>query len=236
MKKVWVLLVLVLVMMFVLSRQKETFEQKRCLLLVCCIHVRDEKEKRIGWYTDAINKYLENTNLQIRVIESSGYRFPIEHERFKQHSFNTKIEPGNTTPTSLVQTQREAESIIEANKSGILDGFDLVIKITGKYYVPEIETEILNIPDDCGIVYQHTTITPESSGIPSEIFGFRKEYTDEIFDLMINEKNPDMFFEKIILNIHQKLNCKSYIFPRKMKVECINECAHSTDKRVLTEI
>lgn len=213
-------------------------KNKKCILLTCCVNSRDEKDLRIKWYTHSINNYLENTNLQIRVIESSGYKFMIEHERLKQHSFNTKIEPGNTSPTSLLLTQREAESILEANKSGILDGFDMIIKITGKYYVPEIETEISKIPGDCGIVYQNTNITKESWSIPSEIFGFRKEYIDKIFkNMMLEEKNTDMYFEKIILNIHEKMNCKNYIFPKKMKVECNGECAHSSDKiRKLTEL
>lgn len=227
MEKIWILLVLVLVMMFVLSKQKETFEQKRCLLLTCCVDVRDEKEKRIRWYTDSIHKYLENTKLHVRVIESSGYEFPIEHERFKQYSFKSTLEREKIN-RDIIPTHTEAESILKANESGILDGFDLVVKITGKYYVPELAEEISKVPEDCGIVYQNSKSSENSQN--SEIFGFKKEYINDIFTKMI--KN-NIFFEESIYNIHEKLNCNSYTIPKKMKVECVTECPHKTDPNIL---
>ena len=211
---------------FLITRKKETFEQKKCLLLTCCVDAKDEKEKRIKWYTDSINKYIENTNLQIRVVESSGYEFPIEHERLKQCSFVTKIDRENIAPT-LVPTRCEAESILKANESGILDEFDIVVKITGKYYVPELEKEISKIPDDCGIIYQQGKFS--ETGQNSEIFGFRKEYIPNIFE---NMTKSDVCFEDVIYNIHEKLNCSSYTIPKKMKVECIEECPHKTDKNI----
>lgn len=229
MKKIliFVFVVVVMLVFIIFSRNKECMEttNKTCLLLACCVNARNEKEKRIKWYTDAINKYLETTNLQIRVIESSGYDFSIEHERFKQHSFVTSIDRENIEPTSIIQTRREAESILKAYESGILDGFDIVVKITGKYYVPELEQEISKIPNDCGIIYQQSKLSETSQS--SEIFGFKKEYTDYIFGSMLN---GDLHFEEAISNIHEKLNCNSYRIPKKMKVECIDECPYKSDK------
>jgi hypothetical protein len=205
--------------------------KNKCLLLTTCVNVRDEKEKRIKWYTDAINKYLENTNLQIRIVESSGYEFPISHDRLRQYSFITSIEREKLLP-ELVPTRCEAESILEANKSGILDGLDIIVKITGKYYVPELEEEINKIPDDCGIIYQHGKFS--ETGQNSEIFGFKKEYISNVFEKILTS---DVIFEDVIHNIHEKLNCKSYTIPKKMKVECIEECPHKTNKNeILKEL
>lgn len=229
-KCTWVIFIIVLLMVvFLLGlKTKETFEksQKKCLLLSCCVNVRDEKDRRIKWYTDAINKYLETTKLQIRAIESSGYEFPIKHERFKQYTFTSTLDKSVNFPT-----RGEAESILKADESGILDGFDMIVKITGKYYVPELEEEISKIPDDCGIVYQNGK---DEVSNWSEVFGFRKEYINEIFGKMVN-LGPEIWFEKFILDIHEKLNCNSYRFPKTMKVECVTECPHKTDKNLFVK-
>jgi hypothetical protein len=172
---------------------------------------------------NAINKYLEKTNLHIRVVESSGYEFPIDHERFKQHTFTSTIDKNINFPTN-----GEIESIVKADESGILDGFDMVIKITGKYYVPELENELSKIPSDCGIVYQHGVY--EENATNSEIFGCKKEYIKKIF---VEIYKNDTYFEKLITNIHEKLGCTSYILDKKMKIECGDTCPHKTDKNIL---
>lgn len=236
MKKKWVIIILVLVIFVLLisiTKTKNTFENKICILLTTCVDngKKEEYESRKKWYTETIKKYLETTNLQIRVIESSGYEFQIQDEKLKQHSFISVLDKSFRFPT-----RSEAESILKANESGILDGFDIIIKLTGKYYIPELETEVSKIPNDCGIIYQNTVITPDSTDMSCEIFGFRKDYINNLFSNMLEEKNPDINFEKFIFNIHEKLNCNSYMFPKKMKIECIDKCPYRNDKSTLSEI
>lgn len=185
---------------------------KKCLLLTCCVNAgRGDDEIIIKWYTSTINKYLETTNLHIRAVESSGYKFLIEHNRFKQYNFTSDLDKSINFPT-----RGEAESIIKANESGILEGFDTIIKLSGKYYVPELEKEINNIPNNVGIIYQNIK-NEYNNTIASEIFGFQKQYIENIFSQM----NTEMF-EKCIYNIHEKLGCNFHTF-KTMKVDCITE-------------
>lgn len=225
------IVVLFLVLLLVVFRRKETFEgQKICLLLVCCVHTRQNNDEiRIKWYTDAINKYLETTNLQVRVVESSGYKFPIEHERLKQYAFTSTLDKGIGFPT-----RGEAESILKVNESGILDDFDTIIKVTGKYYLPELEEEINNIPGNAGIIYQNIKDDSLKSN-NSEIFGFRREYTNDIFDEHLKFPSKYIDLESGIYNVHERLGCNYHTF-KTIKVECTDECPYRNNGSKLAEL
>ena len=63
-----------------------------------------------------------------------------------------------------------------------------IIKITGRYYIPGLEKQLLFIPDADMLLqsrfhenFQH-----------SEIFGFKKELTNDIFETLTKASHPMM--------------------------------------------
>ena len=219
--KIILLTVILIILGIVLymNKPKKEFMLKKCILLPCCVRAgRGDDETRIKWYTETIKKYLETTNLQIRVVESSGYEFPIEHERLKQFVFSSELDKSFGFPS-----RGESESIIKVNESGILDDLDIIVKITGKYYLPDIEEEINNIPENAGIMYQNIKEDP-TKFIASEIFGFKRKYINDIFKSILECEDQSCYLalEHKIYNIHENLGCDFYTF-KTLKIECTHE-------------
>jgi len=154
--------------------------------------------------------FLNNTELPILVIESSGYRFNISHKRLRQHTFNM----AHQLPTS---TQQEATSILRALDAGLLEGFHKIIKVTGKYYLPDLEKAIKVIPVDACIIYQYTHVRERSKWLRrrawqnSEIFGFCSSFIRPIFGPIARSMSGAM--EHALLNVHLALNTSSYRLP-----------------------
>jgi hypothetical protein len=106
-------------------------------------------------------------------------------------------------------TVAEAISISRAQQIGLLNGFTHVIKVTGKYYLPSLERELLNITSSIDIVYQHTTDVQWQN---SEIFGFNVNLLGPIYDQFLGNENSELM-ERGLYNIHQKLGVESYRMP-----------------------
>jgi hypothetical protein len=165
----------------------------------------------------AINNYLENTKMKLRLVDSSGYTFPIEEsERFKQYSF---VQPEGM-PSS---TQQESYAILEAEKSGLVDGFDTVFKLTCKYYLPELEKELETVPEDVGIIYQN------AGAQNSELFGFSKNLLKPIFEKVLN---GDKIMEEQIHNIHEELGVKSHRL-KPLEIQCGETCPVRANTSIL---
>lgn len=211
----WGLLFLVLLLLLLLNRKESTFsESGTCILLTS---YANNDEERIKWYTYAINNYLENTQLKLRLVDSSGYTFPIEEtERFKQYSF---VQPEGM-PSS---THQESYAILEAEKSGLLDGFDTVFKLTCKYYLPELEKELETVFKDVDIIYQN------AGAQNSELFGFSKNLLKPIFEKVLN---GDKIMEDQIHNIHEELGVKSHRL-KPLEIQCGESCPSRANTSIL---
>jgi hypothetical protein len=104
-----------------------------------------DPEERIKNYNDSINKW-KNTNLKIVIVENSGYPFDqfkqFVSDRFEIISFN---ESEINTPNDS-KGLSELFSINYAFKnSKIIKNGDFIVKITGRYFVPEFEN--INLKD-----------------------------------------------------------------------------------------
>lgn len=216
----WGLLVLLLVVLLLLQNRKEsTFSESggTCILLTS---YANNDEERIKWYMYAINNYLENTQLKLRLVDSSGCTFQIEEsERFKQYSF---VQPDDETRFKS-SSQMESYAILEAEKSGLLDGFDTVFKLTCKYYLPELEKELETVPEDVGIIYQN------AGAQNSELFGFSKKLLKPIFEKVLN---GDKIMEAQIHNIHEEFGVKSHRL-KPLEIHCGESCPIRGDTSVL---
>jgi len=127
-------------------------------------------------YHTQIKRWLNETNYDIVVVESSGYDFPeLEHERL--HKVVFKI--NDHLPTS---SQCEAISISNAldnirNKDFYIN-CSHILKVTGRYFLKDITNHLNNVEQNKDLYLQHHfNINWQNS----EYFGIRKE----LFDLFI---------------------------------------------------
>ena len=116
---------------------------KFAVLLTCCVSPlyckEDEIRKRKKLYLKVIKKWLKNTDLEIYCVDSSAYKFDeIKNSRFHIASFLHKNKDKN-----LGKTQGEIKSLLYAYKYFKKKWKDLgythVIKITGRYYLEDLE-------------------------------------------------------------------------------------------------
>jgi hypothetical protein len=162
-------------------------------------------------YVRNIKRYLDNTNLHIAVIESSGHTFDIpSSHRFQQAT----IDISNTLNKAAknVSTVGEAISVLKAQELGLLNGFTHAIKVTGKYYLPDLEKEILKMPSSAEIVYQHIS-NGNTKWQNSEVFGFNVKLLKPIYDQFLANEKGHLFMEQGIYDIHLKLGVESYRLP-----------------------
>ena len=132
-----------------------------CILLTCAVNNDPE---RLSIYVDRINKYL-NDNIDLYVVESSGYDFPEFKDRIKIHTF-----VGKKTSNS---SEMEVDSINRIIEYYSLYNYDIILKITGKYYIPNLKYIISLIDKKHELVLQNTTYLSSQN---SEIFGCKPHY------------------------------------------------------------
>lgn len=145
---------------------------KCCILLTMYI-----KDDRKDLYTDITNKWLNNTNLDIYIVNSSGLTLDINHPRLKQFSFLQNSNFMNKDPSVV-----ERDSILKAFEyfKDDFNDYDIIIKVTGKYFIPELENIIKYIPNDTDIILQNQDIT---HGQNCELIGIAKH---KIRDILSN--------------------------------------------------
>lgn len=176
------------------------------ILLTTCVDPTSKQKKRLSvrkrkaLYMEKIKLYLQRTNAMIFVVESTGYTFPIVHDRLRQFSFVSD-------EAYYSSSQAEADSILRAYNSGMFDGYQRVLKITGKYFIYAVDQVIETIPRCAGVVYQNGC---KHAWQPSEIFGFNVEYTCSIFGPVYNSTKT---MERSIRNVHQRLGTEAYVLP-----------------------
>lgn len=167
------------------SDRKTSGNARWCVLLTAAVTIhpqwrtgRNTPEQRKALYLKSIGHWLEKTNFEVFVVESSGYGFPeFQHERFHVYSF--MLAPERTGCSS---SQLDAECILVAieNFRHQMKTFTHVLKVTGRYFFQDIQNTLANLPQDLDIYLQHSC-NPAIDWQNSELFGFRKTLAEEIF-------------------------------------------------------
>lgn len=110
------------------------------VFLTTAVNVKNESDNRIQLYNSQIMQWLNNTNFYIYVIESTGYEFNIQHDRLKCISFNF--------PNCGSSTIGEANSLLylfnEIKNDEHFINCTHVLKVTGRYYLKNIEYDLNN--------------------------------------------------------------------------------------------
>jgi hypothetical protein len=218
MKRFIVIIVLVFIL-FLINYGKETFtgQQNTCILLTSTVYINttdykndyNSPESRLKLYLETINDWLTYTKLPIYIVESSNYSFPefANNPRVKIFTFKSD----NTIDCKQCSaTPYEAESILKAFNHFGLSKYENIIKVTGKYFIPNMETLIKNIPPNADIFFQYSD-EPELQKQNSEIFGCKTKYLPEIMNQIITNSQRNINFESTLFSISR--NYTVYRFP-----------------------
>jgi hypothetical protein len=196
------ILILILILLFCF-RFKSNFAtiNKVTIILTCTVNIHDNiamlvlknPDERKTIYLKSIRNWLNNSTFNIIVVENSGYSFPeLKQELVK---FRDRFEIISfKNPKSLKKEQSKGISELYAinyvySKSKIikqLDNDSMIIKITGRYYIPQLEKYLL----------QNNTFDIISQNNPNncEMIGCKKKYFNELFNQVIEKqfinKNP----------------------------------------------
>jgi len=127
------------------------------IILTTTVHVHDvsflheiDSNSRIQTYLKSIKKWLYETDFKIVLVENSGYNFEeliIEKDKFKSRfefiCFNEKELP----EASYLQSYKYGKGRHELfainyayNNSKLLEDSKFIIKVTGRFYIPELES------------------------------------------------------------------------------------------------
>lgn len=192
---------------------KVLYPNKICILLT--LYTSDKNRNKL--YNDNIKKWLE-TGFDVFSVDSSDTYRSIIHPNYKQFVFNQNI-PFQKSNPSIV----EKNSILKACE--YFDNFknyDLVFKITGKYFLPDFKDMLEYIPRNIDIVIQNNDST---HGQNCEIFGIKPFKTIEFLNLITD--NHAM--EQALYEMSQKEKEKT----RRLRPLIPDKKVHRGDRRVL---
>ncbi len=175
---------------------------------------QSDYKERIDTYIKSIKNWLTNTNFNIVIVENSNYNFnelddlkKIYKNRFEIISFDEKnIKNFNNILNSSSKGDHELLAINYAyNNSNFIKNSKLLFKITGRYYVPELEGLINSINiDDYDYFIQYNKINCEIIG--TSILNFYKLFK-------IENKQLDQFIEYEYKKRIRADNSKIFILP-----------------------
>lgn len=191
------------------------------IILTCCAAIashktyiyQKNKKNRIATYVKSITQWIEKTNLPIVVIDNSAYNFPMlkpiqtQHPtRFEIISFDEKQRKEYTKYYNApCKGWSEGVSIDYAYKnSHILKNANFIIKITGRYYIPDLESYLKQFDSNQYSVFGQ--LQPRRC----EMVGCHKNYFKDIFSLeFINSKGRyDYHVENVYAHRLKKHNKK----------------------------
>ena len=168
---------------------------KTCLLLT--MHITNDN-KRI--YEKSVCNWLSETNIDIFIVDSSNRGLDIHHPRLAQCIFQQGSIQGRTT------TNLELNSILKAcDKFNNFREYDMVFKMTCKYFTFYFNRNIERIPSDADIIVQKRT---DTCGQNSEVVGFKQNILRNIIDLFIVQ--GDSFETSLLKLLPKKDKYKSY--------------------------
>ena len=152
-----------------------------------------DPENRIQTYLKSVKKWLYETNLNIVLVENSGYNFNelnLEKENFKSRFEFISFDEKQLPETKYLQECRFGKGRHEIfainyayNHSKLLKSSTFIIKITGRFYIPEFETFLkkynLNIYD-CIV---------QNNRERCELVGSHIKNFNHIFDINIDQEH-----------------------------------------------
>ena len=161
-----------------------------------CVLYQIDKVERLNSYLKPIRQWLKNTNFNIILVENTGYKYEELSEelntykdRFEIITFNEPDVPeAEYLIDNLSKGDSEIFSIQYAYKNSQLiknTNPQFIIKITGRYYIPELENYLLKYDlNNYDAITQNNKDRCELVGTHINNFNviFSKEYNHDEMD------------------------------------------------------
>jgi hypothetical protein len=150
-----------------------------------CYLYQTKKEDRLNTYLKSVVNWLDNTLFNIVLVENSGYDFnelnsflKKYNNRFEIITFcEEKIEDAKFLKDNCSKGASEIFAINYAyNKSNLLNNSSFIIKVTGRYFIPELQNFLSNF--DINVYDVLTQYDPDKC----EIVGCHNKHFKTIFD------------------------------------------------------
>ena len=167
---------------------------KFCILLTTCYNRQnytDVQNNEIQTlYRNVIYDWLYRTGLPIFVIDSSGHTYP--------EFFDTRLKV-----CSFIFPQITSSTVAEANSINYaldnckeLSNYDYVIKITGKYYIPYMQTILSKTANGSDFMFQNIRSNNEVIQ-NSEVFGFKYKLGKQIVNPLVSGECNKIMEERL---------------------------------------
>lgn len=197
------------------------------IIVSCTVNVHNvntlamkDSNERKNLYIRSIKNWLNKTNFNIVVVENSGYLFPeLQQEmikfkkRFEIISF---IEPKNIQNEKSKGTHEIFAINYAFDNSNIIKNLNndsLIIKITGRYFIPELEN-FLNKQQQ-----KNFDIITQNNPKQCEILGCKKSLFKFLFDKKLNYINNEydndfieIIYQRRVASIPKNRILRSIIF------------------------
>ena len=178
------------------------------ILLTTTVFVQDKlyifqynPQERINTYLTSINKWLNNTDFNILVVDNSGYTFPEfeENDRFQVISFKE-----NELPQAryLLDNKSKGASELFAinyafNNCKFKEKSKYIIKITGRYFIPYFKEYIQSI-NTFDVICQHGMNR-------CELVGCKKPHFNKLFNISL-QQNDGSYCNHIEFLYNERIN------------------------------
>jgi hypothetical protein len=176
------------------------------------LHQVDYKE-RLNTYLKSINSWLNNTLFKIVVVENSGYKFEeISSERLEIISYDENtLEEVKHLKNNCDKGSSELFAINYAYKhSKFIQSCKFIIKITGRFFIPELENYLTNYNLDSYDVLVQNNIKLDPR---CEMVGCHKRIFDHVFSMNYNKTSISMvelLYRNRCLVYNNILECKRF--------------------------
>lgn len=161
------------------------------IILTTTVSVQDkvylfqtDKNERAGVYTKKIKQWLKETDFPIVVVENTGYTFPELAEEAEQYKHRFEI-------ISYVEDSLPEAEFLKGNPyKGASEIFSIhwayhhtrllpsefIIKITGRFFIPDLQSYL------CSLQLENYDVLVQEKKNRCEMVGCRKDHFDHVFN------------------------------------------------------
>ena len=179
-----------------------------------------DSSERVKQYVKSVKSWLENTKYNIVLVENSGYAFEELFEEVEKYRGRFEILSFgmNEAPEFILVSRdkglHELFSINYALNNSRLTNSDFVIKVTGRYYIPEFQeyTNTFNLG-----LYDAIVQNGHTSNSRCEMIGCHLNKSRDLFNLTIDPEflsypynMVESIYKKRIGEFNRTLECKEF--------------------------
>jgi hypothetical protein len=173
--------------------------------------IKDPDLRKVLYHTQ-IQKWLNETNYDIVVVESSGYNFPeIKHERLHKVIFKFDTNLSSSSQYEALSISRALKDI--RNKNFYINCTH-ILKVTGRYFLKDITNHLNNVEQNKDL-YLQKHFNNKKKCQNSEYYGIKKE----LYDLFIEGgvKKIGLMEDELFKFAISKSICRIGYFPNNIR-------------------